>query len=81
IIDGRGSKGADLRPSIMVVNDQGEPLELPNGNEARYMLSPGAIVSVDEGDQIEIGESMARTVTGGSKTKDITGGLPRVAEL
>ena len=81
IIDGRGSKGADLRPSIMVVNDQGEPLELPNGNEARYMLSPGAIVSVDEGDQIEVGESMARTVTGGSKTKDITGGLPRVAEL
>jgi len=81
IIDGRGSKGADLRPSIMIVDDQGEALALPNGNEARYMLAPGAILSVEEGDTIKVGESMARTATGGAKTKDITGGLPRVAEL
>ena len=81
IIDGRGSKGADLRPSIMIVNGKGEAMSLPNGNEARYMLSPGAILSVDEGDTIKVGESMARTATGGAKTKDITGGLPRVAEL
>ncbi len=81
IIDGRGSKGADLRPSIMLVNDKGEALSLPNGNEARYMLSPGAILSVEDGDTIKVGESMARVATGGAKTKDITGGLPRVAEL
>ena len=81
IIDGRGSKGADLRPSIMLVNDKGEALALPNGNEARYMLSPGAILSVEDGDSIKVGESMARIATGGAKTKDITGGLPRVAEL
>ena len=81
IIDGRGSKGADLRPSIMLVNAKGEALSLPNGNEARYMLSPGAILSVEEGDEIKVGESMARIATGGAKTKDITGGLPRVAEL
>jgi DNA-directed RNA polymerase subunit beta' len=81
IIDGRGSKGADLRPSIMIVDDKGEALELPNGNEARDMLSPGAILSVDEGDTVKVGESMARIATGGAKTKDITGGLPRVAEL
>ena len=81
IIDGRGSKGADLRPSIMIVNEKGEALSLPNGNEARYMLSPGAILSVEEGDTIKVGESMARIATGGAKTKDITGGLPRVAEL
>ncbi|MEL6860114.1 MAG: DNA-directed RNA polymerase subunit beta', partial [Pseudomonadota bacterium] len=81
IIDGRGSKGADLRPSIMVVNDKGEALALPNGNEARYMLSPGAILSMEDGDTIKVGESMARVATGGAKTKDITGGLPRVAEL
>jgi DNA-directed RNA polymerase subunit beta' len=81
IIDGRGSKGADLRPSIMIVNDKGEALSLPNGNEARYMLSPGAILSVEEGDTVKVGESMARIATGGAKTKDITGGLPRVAEL
>ena len=81
IIDGRGSKGADLRPSIMLVNDKGEAMSLPNGNEARYMLSPGAILSVEDGDTIKVGESMARVATGGAKTKDITGGLPRVAEL
>ncbi|MEO1406374.1 MAG: DNA-directed RNA polymerase subunit beta', partial [Pseudomonadota bacterium] len=81
IIDGRGSKGADLRPSIMIVNAKGEALALPNGNEARYMLSPGAILSVEEGDTVKVGESMARIATGGAKTKDITGGLPRVAEL
>lgn len=81
IIDGRGSKGADLRPSLMIVNDEGETMSLPNGNEARYMLSPGAILSVEEGDTVKVGESMARVATGGAKTKDITGGLPRVAEL
>ncbi|MEM7638050.1 MAG: DNA-directed RNA polymerase subunit beta', partial [Pseudomonadota bacterium] len=81
IIDGRGSKGADLRPSIMIVNAKGEAMSLPNGNEARYMLSPGAILSVEEGDEVKVGESMARIATGGAKTKDITGGLPRVAEL
>jgi len=81
IIDGRGSKGADLRPSIMIVDKKGEALELPNGNEARYMLSPGAILAVEDGDEIKIGQSMARVTTSGAKTKDITGGLPRVAEL
>ncbi|MEM1377258.1 MAG: DNA-directed RNA polymerase subunit beta' [Pseudomonadota bacterium] len=81
IVDARGSKGADLRPSILFVDDAGEPLSLPNGNEARYMLSPGAILSVEDGDLIKVGESMARIATGGAKTKDITGGLPRVAEL
>ncbi|MEM9939624.1 MAG: DNA-directed RNA polymerase subunit beta' [Pseudomonadota bacterium] len=81
IIDGRGSKGADLRPSVMIVNDKGEALELPNGNEARYMLSPGAILSIEDGDEIKVGQSMARIATSGAKTKDITGGLPRVAEL
>jgi DNA-directed RNA polymerase subunit beta' len=81
IIDGRGSKGADLRPSILLVDESGEAMTLPNGNEARYMLSPGAILSVDEGDALKVGESMARVATGGAKTKDITGGLPRVAEL
>jgi DNA-directed RNA polymerase subunit beta' len=81
IIDGRTIDGADLRPSIMLVDEKGEALDLPNGNEARYMLSPGALLSVDEGDTVQIGESMARIATGGAKTKDITGGLPRVAEL
>ena len=81
IIDGRGSKGADLRPSILLVDDKGEALQLPNGNEARYMLAPGAILSIEDGNELKVGESMARVTTGGAKSKDITGGLPRVAEL
>jgi DNA-directed RNA polymerase subunit beta' len=44
-------------------------------------LSVGAILSVADGDKIEAGDTLARVTTGGAKTKDITGGLPRVAEL
>ncbi|MEM5517000.1 DNA-directed RNA polymerase subunit beta' [Henriciella sp. AS95] len=81
IVDYRGSKGNDLRPSVLIVDDKGEAKTLPNGTEARYLLSPGAILSVNDGDEIGPGDSLARTATGGAKTKDITGGLPRVAEL
>ncbi|GGB62751.1 MULTISPECIES: DNA-directed RNA polymerase subunit beta' [Henriciella] len=81
IVDYRGSKGNDLRPSVLIVDEKGEAKTLPNGTEARYLLSPGAILSVNDGDEIGAGDSLARTATGGAKTKDITGGLPRVAEL
>ncbi|WP_084398403.1 DNA-directed RNA polymerase subunit beta' [Henriciella aquimarina] len=81
IVDYRGSKGNDLRPSVLIVDDKGEAKTLPNGTEARYLLSPGAILSVNDGDEVGAGDSLARTATGGAKTKDITGGLPRVAEL
>tara|TARA_B100000678_G_scaffold13233_1_gene10311 strand:- start:3444 stop:7631 length:4188 start_codon:yes stop_codon:yes gene_type:complete len=82
IVDHRSTaKNADLRPSVVVVGDDGEPVTLPNGTPARYMLSAGAILSVTEGDTIGQGELLARVMTGGAKTKDITGGLPRVAEL
>ena len=75
------AKNADLRPSIVVLNDQGEPQTLPNGMPARYLLSSGAILSVADGDTIVAGDTVARIMTGGARTKDITGGLPRVAEL
>ncbi len=75
------SKKVELRPSIVVVGDDDEPITLPNGMPARYQLSAGAILSVNEGDTIGQGETLARVMTGGAKTKDITGGLPRVAEL
>ncbi|WP_300376787.1 DNA-directed RNA polymerase subunit beta' [Henriciella sp.] len=81
IVDYRGGKGNDLRPSVLIVDDKGEAKTLPNGTEARYLLSPGAILSVNDGDEVGAGDSLARTSTGGAKTKDITGGLPRVAEL
>ena len=82
VIDWRtATKAADIKPSIQIVDDSGEPVKLPNGSDAVYLLSVGAILSVAEGDTIEAGDTLARVTTGGAKTKDITGGLPRVAEL
>ncbi|MCA8904917.1 MAG: DNA-directed RNA polymerase subunit beta', partial [Hyphomonas sp.] len=82
IIDWRtASKAADIKPSIQVVGKDGKPVKLPNGSDAVYLLSVGAILSVADGDKIEAGDTLARVTTGGAKTKDITGGLPRVAEL
>ena len=75
------SKKADLRPAVVIVGADGEPVTLPNGMPARYQLSSGGILSVNEGDTVGQGETISRIMTGGAKTKDITGGLPRVAEL
>ena len=54
---------------------------LANGTEARYFMSVGAILSVNDGDEVHAGDVIARIPREASKTKDITGGLPRVAEL
>ncbi len=82
VVDWRStSKTVDLRPSVVVVDKNGDPVTLPNGSEARYLLSAGAILSVTEGETVAAGDTLARIMTGGAKTKDITGGLPRVAEL
>ncbi len=82
MIDWRSAaKSGDLKPSIKIVDSKGEPLTLPNGSEASYLLSVGAILSVADGDEIKPGDTLARITTGGAKTRDITGGLPRVAEL
>jgi DNA-directed RNA polymerase subunit beta' len=82
VIDPRStSKTADLKPTIQIVDKSGKPVKLPNGSAASYVLSVGAILSVSDGDKIEPGDTLARVTTGGAKTKDITGGLPRVAEL
>ena len=82
LIDWRSaSKGADIKPAIQIVDGEGNPVKLPNGSDASYLLSVGAILSVADGDTIEPGDTLARVSTGGAKTRDITGGLPRVAEL
>ena len=52
-----------------------------SGEAARYMLSPGAMLSVEDGQTVEAGEVLARVTREAAKTRDITGGLPRVAEL
>jgi len=82
IIDFRQQpRGADLRPRILIADESGEPMTLPSGMEARYFLPVDAIISVENGAFVNAGDVLARIPREGSKTRDITGGLPRVAEL
>jgi DNA-directed RNA polymerase subunit beta' len=75
------ARGADLKPRIVLTDAKGNPLILPNGLEARYFMSVDAILSVENGGHIKAGDVLARIPRESSKTRDITGGLPRVAEL
>jgi DNA-directed RNA polymerase subunit beta' len=77
---GTGSKAPDVRPTLVLVDKKGKPIMLPTG-EARYGLSVDAILSVEDGAEVKAGDVLARIPTEGAKTRDITGGLPRVAEL
>jgi DNA-directed RNA polymerase subunit beta' len=78
----RGSAGKDLRPMIRLVDEQGENLFLVGTQlPARYYLPAGAIVNVADAAQVEVGDVIARIPQESSKTRDITGGLPRVADL
>ncbi|HRO02179.1 MAG TPA: DNA-directed RNA polymerase subunit beta', partial [Terricaulis sp.] len=82
VIDWRATaKGSELRPAIVVLDKNGKPGKLSSGGEARYALPVGAILSIADGDEVTPGQDLARMPTGGAKTRDITGGLPRVAEL
>jgi DNA-directed RNA polymerase subunit beta' len=74
-------KGADLRPRVTLLNDKGQVIKLANGAEARYFLSVDSILSVENGQKVHAGDVLARIPRETSKTRDITGGLPRVAEL
>jgi DNA-directed RNA polymerase subunit beta' len=79
---GTGSKtSAELRPSLVIVDKKGKPIQLPSVGDARYGLSADAILSVEDGSEVKAGDVVARIPTEGAKTRDITGGLPRVAEL
>ncbi len=76
------SKGSSLQPEIIIVDKaSGEPVKLENGNPAVHPMSVDAIMSVEDGSEIQPGDVLARIPREGAKTKDITGGLPRVAEL
>ncbi|MDR1267467.1 MAG: DNA-directed RNA polymerase subunit beta' [Holosporales bacterium] len=72
---------ADLRPRLVVCDKAGHPLTLANGQEARYFVSVDTALSVNQGDRVHVGDVMARIPRETSKTRDITGGLPRVSEL
>ena len=74
-------KAADLRPRITLRDSRNRVVKLPNGLEARYFMSVDAILSVENGQKMNAGDVLARIPRESSKTRDITGGLPRVAEL
>ena len=78
----RSAAGADLRPTVLLVDDEGKELTLP-GTEipAQYALPAGAMLNIIDGARIEVGDVIARLPQESSKTRDITGGLPRVADL
>ena len=74
-------KGSDLKPEVLIVDDDGQPVRNEAGNPVTYPMSVDAILSVEDGQQVRPGDVVARIPREGAKTKDITGGLPRVAEL
>jgi DNA-directed RNA polymerase subunit beta' len=77
---GSGRNQQDLRPAIVIKKDN-KILKLGRGAEARYQLAVDAIISVEPGSSVSAGDVIARISTESAKTRDITGGLPRVAEL
>src|SRR5712671_5461390 len=74
-------RGGDLRPRVTLRDEAGEVLTLGNGLEARYFLPVDAILSIENTAAVKAGDVLARIPRESSKTRDITGGLPRVAEL
>jgi len=78
----RGSAGKELRPMVKLIDASGNTIYLP-GTEipAQYFLPTGAIVGIKDGGEVKVGDVLARIPQESSKTRDITGGLPRVADL
>jgi DNA-directed RNA polymerase subunit beta' len=78
----RGSGGKDLRPVVRLTNAKGKEVTFANTDiPAVYALPAGAIVSLEDGAKVSVGDIIARIPQESSKTRDITGGLPRVADL
>src|SRR5450830_1580278 len=79
----RGSSAAKvLRPQVKLLNEQGEEVKIAGTEHAVTIgFQVGALITVKDGQQVHVGEVLARIPTESQKTRDITGGLPRVAEL
>ena len=78
----RGGAGKDLRPVAKLVDDEGNDICFANTDiPAVYALPVGAIISMADGAKVAVGDVIARIPQESSKTRDITGGLPRVADL
>jgi len=83
VLDSKHRSGTkDIRPVITLVDGKGKSVNIP-GTEipAKYMLPPGAFITVEDGNKVGVGDVLARIPQESLKTRDITGGLPRVAEL
>ncbi|MCJ8141431.1 DNA-directed RNA polymerase subunit beta' [Ancylobacter sp. A5.8] len=81
VTDWRTGRASELRPAMIVRGADGKIAKLPRGGEARYTLPVDAIISADPGAMVKAGDALARVPMESAKTRDITGGLPRVAEL
>ena len=78
----RPSSGKDLRPGVRLVDDEGEDVNLAGTDvPAHYLLPSGAILHLEDGAEVGVGDVIARIPQEGSRGGDITGGLPRVADL
>jgi DNA-directed RNA polymerase subunit beta' len=82
VLDTKQRGGKDLRATIKLVNNKGKEVTFANTEiPAVYTLPPGALVSLEDGARVSVGDVIARIPQESSKTRDITGGLPRVADL
>ncbi len=78
----RPTAGKDLRPMIKLIDAKGNDINIPGTSlPANYFLPGGAVVNVADGSDVQVGDVLARIPQESSKTRDITGGLPRVADL
>ncbi len=78
----RGSAGKDLRPIIRIIDGNGKDLSIPGTDlPAQYLLPPRSVVNLQDGAPVGVGDVVAKIPQEASKTRDITGGLPRVADL
>ena len=78
----RSAAAKDLRPMVRLVDEEGREVHRPGTDSAaQYILPPGAVIRVEDGADVGKGEVIARLPQESSKTRDITGGLPRVADL
>ncbi|MCX7546264.1 DNA-directed RNA polymerase subunit beta' [Marinicella gelatinilytica] len=78
----RGQAGKDLRPMVRIEDKKGKPVIIPGTDvPAQYLLPPGAVINIRNGQEVSVGDFLARIPQASSKTRDITGGLPRVADL
>ncbi len=77
----QSARAADMKPSVVLMDAKGKLVTLANGSQAVYALPVGAILTVDDAAKVKAGDVIARLPKEALKSRDITGGLPRVAEL